>query len=70
MNEQEFKAWAFVKPETHREEVCTCPECGEQFFMWINRDYVTELDMIKSTTLCTYCREEDEESEEEESFPC
>ena len=70
MTEQEFVNFAFVSETSHREEVCTCPECGEQFFMWIDRDYVTELNMIKSTTLCTYCQEEDEESEEEEeSFP-
>ena len=71
MNDQEFVSWAFVKPETHTETYCTCPECGTGFSLWIENHRLDDEDSIQKTTLCTYCREEEEEeSEEEESFPC
>tara|TARA_Y100001938_G_scaffold141965_1_gene212502 strand:- start:3970 stop:4182 length:213 start_codon:yes stop_codon:yes gene_type:complete len=67
MNEKEFKSWAFVKPETHTESYCTCPECGAGFFLWFENHHTDDEDSIQKNSLCTHCLEElDEESEEEE----
>ena len=35
MENAKFENWAFVKPETHTEVQCTCPDCGAKFSLWI-----------------------------------
>ena len=74
MTEQEFLNWAFVKPQTHTKKECSCPECGVTFDRWLQNHLVADWadnDSRQHDTLCSGCFDEnEEESEEEESFPC
>ena len=54
--------------------LCTCPECGCKFFLWLKGGWdmdIPTIEMHQQTTDCGFCSEDDsEESEEyEESFP-
>ena len=71
MTEQEFLAWAIVTPETHTRVSCICPDCGTTFDRWLQNHLVADpinRQMEEQTTDCSFCYDEWEEENEEESY--